>query len=103
MKTGWEIRHPIVPFSMVATDKYLFVGGGEDEIDPEDSQKNYQGRGKGLLYVLSRKDGSFVKSYELEAPPIHEGIAIAGHAIVIALRSGKLVSFSGRDGDPNRR
>jgi len=102
MKTGWEIRHPIVPFSMVATDKYLLVGGGEDEIDPKDSQKNYQGRGKGLLYVLSRKDGSLVKSYELEAPPIHEGIAIAGHAIVIALRSGKLVSFLGRDGDPNR-
>lgn len=101
-KPAWQIRHPIVPFCMVATDKYLFVGGGEDEIDPKDSQKNYQGRGKGLLYVLSRKDGRLVKSYELEAPPIHEGIAIAGDAIVIVLRSGKLLSFSGRDADPDR-
>jgi len=91
-KPKWTLdRLDLCPWAMVAAGKTLFVAGFADEIDPKDPWASIEGRRGGLLSALSAADGKELSKYELDAPPVWNGMAAANGRLYISTRDGRLL------------
>ncbi len=93
-KPAWSTRQPIIPSCMVVTERYVLLGGSPDIIDPEDSLKNYEHRGSGLMFFMDKKSGELLKSYDLDTAPNHDGIAIVGGELVMTTQDGQVCVYN---------
>lgn len=68
------------PRAMVKAGNLLLLGGmpalSNRENNPE-AFARFEGRGKGLLWIMSARDGAKVNEVTLEAPPVWDGMAVA--------------------------
>jgi hypothetical protein len=55
----------------------------------------FEGRGKGLLWVVSTKDGNRLQSLALAAPPVWDGMAVAHKSLYISRTDGVVECWGG--------
>ncbi len=81
---------------MALAGDVLFVAGTPDTIDPRDPLAAFEGRKGGILCAMSAGDGTKLSEYELESPPVLDGIAAANGRLYVAQTDGNIICFDGR-------
>jgi len=90
-KPKWSVYVPIRIKAMVKTGKKLFVAGPPDIFDEEnDPLGALEGRKGGILSAVSTQDGSTIRQYQLDAPPVLDGLIAVEGKLFLATRDGKL-------------
>jgi len=103
----WIANVPILVRAMTLADKTLFIAGPRDVLDESTigkefdhqqkpflkQEKAFEGTGGAALWAVSAEDGSKLAEYELDAPPIFDGLAAAGGRLYLTTTDGKVVCF----------
>jgi outer membrane protein assembly factor BamB len=87
----WAIKVETRIEAMVLAGKELYVAGTRDLTDPEDPWAFIEGRKGGVLCVYSASDGSKQKEIDLESPPVHNGLCVAGERLYMSNIAGSVV------------
>jgi hypothetical protein len=56
----------------------------------------FEGRGDGWLWIMAIRDGSKLSDLALEAPPVWDGIAVAGGRVYVSRLDGVMECLSGK-------
>jgi len=91
----WTQRVPVRIRAMVLADSTLFVAGTPDVIDPDDPWSSFDGKKGGVLWAISTADGKKLAEYDLESPPVFDGMAAAQEKLYVATADGNVVCFAG--------
>jgi hypothetical protein len=92
---------------MVLADKTLFVAGPPDPADQgtpkafvlanplseeslDQARAAWEGDRGALLWAVSTEDGRKLSAYELDSPPVWDGMAAARDKLFISLKSGSV-------------
>jgi len=89
----WSTNIPVRIQAMVLAGETLLVSGMPDIVPDGDPWGAYEGRYGGLLWVFSAADGTKLAEYELDSPPVWDGMAVANGRLYISKRNGKLVCY----------
>ncbi|MDP6542633.1 MAG: PQQ-binding-like beta-propeller repeat protein [Phycisphaerae bacterium] len=89
----WAVWVPIRVKAMVSTADKLFIAGAPDTFDAKDPLAALEGRKGGLLRAVSTSDGKKLTEYPLDAPPVLDGLIVAGGKLFIATRDGKVTCW----------
>jgi outer membrane protein assembly factor BamB len=92
-KPRWSKTMPIRVRAMVAAGATLFVAGPPDVVEPSDPWAAFEGRKGSLLRAISAADGSKLAEYELDAPPVYDGLAAAAGRLYISTTTGRVACF----------
>jgi len=103
---------PIQVRSMVLTKNALFIAGSPDVIDevelwkrPDDVElkrklaeqmEAWKGHCGGSLWAVSLVDGSRLASFNLEAPPVFDGMIAADNKLFLSLMNGQVLCYGRR-------
>ena len=93
--------------SMVVTDQMMFVAGPPDLVkaksgfgndalklsNPKEVLDAWNGKQGGLLWAASRKDGGKQAVYQLDSPPVFDGMAAAEGSLYLSTADGRLLCF----------
>ncbi len=93
----WRRTVPVLVTSLVGAGDRLFVGGAPDETPAEDPWKNIEGRGTGVLLVVSAESGATASERTLPAPPVTDGLSAAGGRLYVATAGGGVIALSARN------
>jgi len=77
-----------LPRTLVTSGDRVYAPLGIDQQAPFAA---YEGRKGGLLWAISSADGSKLAEYQLDAPPVWDGMAVANHRIYIATQNGQVL------------
>ena len=107
----WQRSLPLLTRGMVLSDPTLFIAGPPDvfpcakeEVHPyhvvsrealAEQEQSLAGRRGGLLMAVSTTSGEELAKYELDAPPVFDGMAAAEEKLFISTTDGKVVCFRG--------
>ncbi|MCP4262198.1 MAG: PQQ-binding-like beta-propeller repeat protein [Planctomycetes bacterium] len=94
----WSESIDIRPRALVRAGEVLLLGGTPGLSENENVSENFvefEGHGKGMLWFISAKDGTKTSTFNLEAPPIWDGIAVANERLYISRADGVLECLSG--------
>jgi hypothetical protein len=80
---------------MVQADKTLVLAGPPNIFATDDPTATLEGKGRGLLQTVSAGDGKKQAEYQLESPPVFDGMAIAGGRVYLSTMDGKITCFAG--------
>ena len=99
---------------MVLANETLFVAGPPDLVDEVEALKKIDdpatqaklvehadslaGKKGAMLWAVSATDGEKQAAYELEAPPVFDGMAAAAGRLYLSAENGSVVCFAGRQG-----
>ena len=90
-KPLWSTYVPIRVKAMVNTREKLFIAGAPDVFDEQDDPLGaLEGRKGGVLRAVSAKDGSTLRDYTLNAPPVLDGLIAVSGKLFLATRDGRL-------------
>ncbi|NQU26646.1 MAG: PQQ-binding-like beta-propeller repeat protein [Candidatus Nealsonbacteria bacterium] len=92
----WKALVPIRARGLVLADDTLFLAGCRDVIAEDDPTAAYEGRGPSLLWAVSAADGTMIEEYELDAPPVGDGMSAAGGKLYISSTEGTVTCLAGR-------
>jgi len=108
----WSREAPLYVRAMVLADKTLFIAGPPDIIDEEEIFKNlgvprianklreqtdvFEGQKGALLHAVSASDGKNLRKYNLESPPVWDGMAAANGRLYISMKNGKVLCLQGK-------
>jgi outer membrane protein assembly factor BamB len=95
-KETWNVKVRLRARAMALTGEYVVLAGAPDVINPQDPLAVFEDRGPGVLALHRRSDGGEVSSVPLEAPPVHDGMAVAGGRAYLALANGAIVCLAGK-------
>jgi hypothetical protein len=98
----WITEIPILVRGMAQAQDTLFVAGPRDVLDESELKKSldglpdtiYQqeaalnGDGGAILWAVSTKDGSKLAEYNLESPPVFDGMSAAGGRLYLSTADG---------------
>ena len=84
----WKTLVPVRARGLLLADDTLFLAGCRDVIPKDDPTAAYEGRGESLLWVVSAADGRKIAEYELDAPPVNDGLSAAAGKLYIASTDG---------------
>ncbi len=90
IKRSWTCEVPIRVTAMIATKNTLFVAGTPHEYDPDDPWAAYEGRRGGRLRAVSKETGRTIKDYQLDSPPVWNGMAAANGQLYLATKNGSV-------------
>jgi outer membrane protein assembly factor BamB len=90
----WTVRVPVRATAMVLAGGTLLAAGTPDVVDPFAPLAAFEGRGGGRLRLISTDDGSKLAEYELQSPPVYDGMAVAGGRLYMTTASGHAVCFA---------
>jgi hypothetical protein len=80
----------------VLTENVLLLAGSPDIVKPKtDPYAAVKGKLGGKLLVISREDGKTLAEFDLEAPPVWDGMAVLRGNVYCALVDGTLVRMNG--------
>ena len=83
-RPGWTIEAaPIAVEAMAIAGHRLFVAGPPDELEPTG----------GLLWAVSLADGKKLRDIRTPAPPVFDGMAVAGGRLYVSIKDGSLLCF----------
>jgi outer membrane protein assembly factor BamB len=91
----WQESLPVRVRAMTAAGPTLLVAGTPDVVDAADPWAAVEGRRGGVLQARSVADGSMLAEYRLDAPPVYDGMAVAGGRVYVSTKDGNLVCFAG--------
>ena len=89
----WQQFIPLRVRAMLLADQHLFAVGQPDVVDPRDPTASFEGRNESLLNVYSATDGSLIKSHQLDAAPVFDGLSAAGGCLYLVTQDGRLICF----------
>ena len=95
----WSKAVNMRPRAIVKAGKLLLLGGMPTLSDKQNSPESFasfEGREKGMLWLMSAQDGAKLSGLTLEAPPVWDGMAVANGRIYVSKVDGTLDCFSGR-------
>jgi outer membrane protein assembly factor BamB len=90
-KALWEQRLGIRVTAMVRAGETILVAGSPDVVGAKDPHGAWEGRKGGLLAAFAAGDGEKLAEYELPAPPVWDGMAVAGGRLYISMMDGGIV------------
>jgi outer membrane protein assembly factor BamB len=83
----WVREIPVVGEAMALSQKVLFVAGARDELDAKG----------GLLIAYSAETGEPRAEYELDSPPVFDGMAAAAGRLYLSKKDGTLLCLADRE------
>jgi hypothetical protein len=86
----WEIGIPVNGKAMIKSGEVLLIAGTRGEFPEDDLYRAVEGRSGGVLVVCSCADGAIQATFDLESPPVWDGMAAAGGNLYVSLASGHL-------------
>ena len=103
----WSTTVPILVRAMTLADQTLFIAGPRDVLDEStlrrgigdqqemvlQQQAALEGRRGAVLWAVSAEDGNKLAEYELDAPPVFDGMAAAGGHLYLTTIDGQLQCF----------
>ncbi|MFW6169560.1 MAG: PQQ-binding-like beta-propeller repeat protein [Planctomycetota bacterium] len=96
----WEQHIPLAGRAMAAARDILLIAGHPAFFPPDHSVETYEaayaGKLGGILWLASAADGSKLARYELNAPPVWDGVAVAKGKVFVALEDGSLVCYGAK-------
>ena len=87
----WSEQVPVRIRAMVLAGQYLYIAGPPDIVDKDDPMAAFEGRLGGRLWVVSASDGEKLAEYELDHPPVLDGMIAAQERLYIAVTDGRLI------------
>jgi len=90
----WFSWLPVRMRAMVATADVLFVAGAPDVLDPKDPMAAFEGRKGAVLLALSCADGKQLARYELDAPPVFDGLSATTARLYLSTTDGKVICMA---------
>ena len=94
----WEKHLEIRVTAMVRAADVVFVAGSPDVVDPADPYAAWEGRKGGLVLAYSAADGEQLGRYELPAPPVWDGMAVAAGRLFVGTTDGSVVCLGEKSG-----
>jgi len=92
----WTEQLPILVRAMVLAKDTLFVSGLPDIFSSDEPIAALKGRKGGLLLVLSTADGGKLAQYDLDSPPVFDGMAVAAQNLYMTNLKGEVVCWRGQ-------
>jgi len=89
----WSVQVPVVARAMVLAGDVLFFAGPPDVVNPADPLAAMEERAGGRLWAVSAADGKKLVEYELDSPPVWDGMAAANGRLYMSLTDGSIVCF----------
>ena len=89
----WTQQLDVLARALVLADNTLFLAGPPDVFSCDEPTAALEGKKGGLLCVLSAADGQELAKYELESPPVFDGMAVAGEYLYMVTIDGKVRCF----------
>ena len=99
IKPLWQARLAVRATAMVRAAGTIFVAGSPDIVDPDDPHGAWEGRKGGVLAAYAADDGSKLAQYKLHAPPVWDGMAVAGGRLFISTCDGRILCMGPQRGD----
>jgi outer membrane protein assembly factor BamB len=113
----WTRDVPMMVRAMALAGQTLLVAGPPDVIDEEAAFQSYpdeatqeqlalqdaalRGQGGGMLQAVDADTGETLAEYSLDAPPVFDGLIVAGGRVYLATMDGRLLAFAeGRSRTP---
>jgi len=109
----WTKDQPILVRAMLLAGGTLFIAGPPDFVDEPEAFKNIDdakvqalladqvaaiaGRKGAKLIAVSAADGVPLASYDIESPPVFDGMAAAGGRLYLTTMAGEVISFRGKE------
>jgi len=101
-ESGWTRRIPVLARGMVLAGDTLFVAGPTDEVreiphEPVETDplaRALEARRGGRLLAVSTGDGDPLSDYQLNSPPVFDGLAAAQGRLYLSTKSGGVVCMS---------
>ena len=82
--------------AMVKAADTLFVAGPPDVLDPKDAFAAFEARKGARLMAVSAGDGRGLAEYELDSPPVFDGMIAADGKLFISTCDGQLLCMGGK-------
>ena len=111
-KTLWQTNVPILTRGLVLAGDTLFAAGEPDVLDEtmpgirgedpevvkatEEQEAALAGRRGGTLVAVSKTDGAVKYRYDLDSPPVFDGLIAANSRIYLALKDGTVQCWKGQ-------
>jgi hypothetical protein len=93
----WSVRIPVRARAMVLSGQHLYLAGPPDVVVQDDPMAAFEGRGGGRLWVVSSDDGKRLAEYNLEQPPVFDGMSAAAGRLYLATRNGSLICMGAKE------
>lgn len=95
----WAHRVPVLARAMVLADDTLLVAGPPDtvrDVPHEPARVNpladaLETEREGRLLAVSASDGETLADYELESPPVFDGMAVANQRLYLSTKMGQVI------------
>jgi outer membrane protein assembly factor BamB len=91
----WKRRAAVSFTAMVLAGRRLFAAGPPDVVDPKDPLAALEGRKGAKLWIVSAGDGQKLADYQLDSPPVFDGMAVTDGRLYISLKDGTIACFKG--------
>ena len=95
LEDRWAVRVPIRAQALALTGETLFLTGTPDTVEPGDPWAALDGRRGGLLRAVATADGKTLAQFQLEAPPVYDGLAAVSGRLYLSTTDGAVRCFAG--------
>jgi outer membrane protein assembly factor BamB len=92
----WTKKIPIRARALLLAGETLFVAGPPDAIEATDPLAAFEGRMGGKLWALAARDGQELVRYELESPPVLDGLIAARERLYLCTTAGRILCYAGK-------
>jgi hypothetical protein len=92
----WTTRIPVRAQAMVVSPQHLYLAGPPDVVVEDDPMAAFEGRAGGRLWVVSTEDGQRLAEYDLEHPPVLDGMSAAQGRLYLATHDGSILCLGER-------
>jgi len=86
----WSVQVPVRVRAMVLANRHLYFAGPPDVVDKDDPMAAFEGRMGARLWVVSTSNGEKLAEYELDSPPVLDGVMAARGRLYVAATDGRL-------------
>jgi hypothetical protein len=91
----WIQQEPLLARAMIKTRNKLCLAGIPDKQKMEQWTEAMEGKGEGLLCLVSPSTGEKTAIYKIASPPVWNGMAAAGGSLYMSLTNGSVICLSG--------
>jgi hypothetical protein len=93
---AWINSISLRPRAIVRAGDTLIVGGTPTGSGTTELAAAFAGEQGGLLHTFSTKDGAQQSEIKLDAPPVWDGMAVAGNQLYFTTIDGRIVCYGGK-------
>ncbi len=94
-KSTWDTMLPVRVKAMAVCSKTLLLAGPPDTVLEDDPWAAFDGRSGGKLLVLCKEGGKTLAEYELDDPPVFDGLIATGDKVFISTVDGRIECWGG--------